>query len=201
MLFSKNGSVLIDDIIKKKAAEIRTEAKGIQTDSNIEEVVEKAEFFKELKQNATQTDSYLFESVANTFLADNKGNEYYVAELYDEQTQVLTKYPQCIKLPTEILRLIKADLVQKPLETSERSYKVVVNKYMPGQKPEVVRILIRRTELKPSIVLPKIKISYPSENTKTLLSRVRILPQISSSSTNNNKPFLIKNEKNKNESR
>ncbi len=191
MLFSKNGSVLIDEVIKKKANETKTDVKSIQTDSNIEETVEKIISSKELKQNATQTDSYLFESCANTFLADNKGNEYYLAELYDEQTQVLTKYPQAIKLPTEILRLIKADLVQKPLETSERSYKVVINKYIPGQKPEVARILIRRTELKPTIVLPKIKTSYPSERTKTQLSIMRILPTTSLSPSKKNEKKQI----------
>lgn len=198
LLLSKTGSIPIDNIVKQTSGKIQSEFKFTQTDEGIEEITKKTAATETIEKSA-QTDYFLLEDNIDSFYTDNKGNQYYIAEIFNELTQKLTFHSQKMELPTAIKRLIKNDLAKKPLETGERSYKIVINKSLtqPGKKPEVVRILIRNIkELTDRFELPKIRKAMPAPSPSIEnVSAMRYLTQTSPLNENNYKVFMVKNEK------
>lgn len=212
-MFSKTGSIPIDNIPREFSPKLNHEKKLDKNELKNDQNTSKANKNEiSTKTRSTQTDNYLL-NFHNLFYADSKGNEYYIAEVYDELTQKLSHYPFIMKLPFHVQMLIKNDLEKNPIESGDRPYKIVVNNNFNHacQSPRVLRILVRnvkdykneKTELTNNTPLP----TSPKTPTLSVSSSNSLLPDINNASTvkymtyspskNDYKVFLIKKEKRK----
>lgn len=79
---------------------------------------------------------------------DPAGAKYVISEIRTSEPLNGETQNRAVEIPHEIDRIIQQDIIKNPFKTSERTYRVAINKNIisPGINPQVVRVVVKKLD-------------------------------------------------------